>query len=199
MIPMIPIPIGTIRPIRPIRPIAPAQTAYLARTLANRAVDDIGCGHTRRLDHLENQIHHLDYRGLDKEPTQNPGTILADLSQQGCLQHLRYDVAFISWPINRKSIAWELFLPNYRDILYLGTNHSGTTCGDPALWKILRTREVLEVLPDPKETLIHYGSNPRPANAKTPREESLGIGVWQGAPIAPFTNQKYEPYQSYQQ
>lgn len=163
------------------------QKAYLGRILPGRKVDDLGCGPTRRLQFLEAQVNYL---GLDREPSQSPNTVVTDLENPEP-ELLRHDVAFIAWPINRRSIDWKTILPEYIDIFYVGTNHSGNVCGDGDLWDILRTREVLKVIPDRRETLIHYGKNPRQPNANIPSEEALGYGVWRGEDIAPYPENKY--------
>lgn len=161
------------------------QASYISLHLKGCAVDDIGCGYTN----LRAMMHLFDYRGFDKEAIPNPNTYQVSLSRPCSL--LRYDVAFVSWPINHISIAWHLFLPKYKEVVYLGSNHSGICCGDKHLWKFLGRREVLAVLPDRAETLIHYGHARRAKNAPVPFEEKWGREAWEGGLPAQFVPDKF--------
>ena len=162
-----------------------AQKNYLAVHLKGCRVDDIGCGYSA----LRPLMHLFDYRGFDKEPIGTPNTYQVCLSKPCKL--LRYDVAFVSWPVNWRSIAWHLFLPKYSEVIYVGSNHSGICCGDPELWKSLGKREVLEVIPDSSETLIHYGASPRKDDAPTPCEEKWGRDAWEGGAMVRFVPNKF--------
>ena len=165
--------------------MTPLQLAYLESRMENRKVDDLGCGRTK----LAPILHKFDYLGIDKESFDAPNTVQFDLSQP--CPHLRRDIAFVSWPVNWPSIAWSAFLSQYSDVFYLGSNHSGTCCGDMSLWELLSKREVCEVIPDFAETLIHYISRDRENNAPAPLEEVFGISVWQGKAPAEFCARKF--------
>lgn len=151
------------------------QVDYICTTFKGCKLDDIACGHSP----LKHKSRVFDYLGIDKEVI--PGTITADLSKP--CQHLRYDVALVSWPINRLGIAWHLFLDKYPEIVYVGCNTGGIMCGDPEFWKIVTNREVLHIVPDRSETLIHYGPKSRPAGARQPMEEYYGQIAWNGGKI----------------
>ena len=159
--------------------LSEAQRSYLVTALRGVHVDDIGCGYSpfRTIEHV-----FASYLGLDKEPIH--GATMADLAKPCSL--LRYDTAIVSWPINRRSIAWHLFLDKYQDIVYLGSNVDGIVCGDPDFWHIVGKREVVHVIPERGNTLIHYGKNQR-GNQPRPLEEWNGIMAWRGAPIANFS------------
>jgi hypothetical protein len=148
------------------------QEDYIRAIIQNAKVDDIGCGHSR----LKPMLELCDYLGVDKKPLQAPRTIQFDLANP--CPHLRHDLAFVGWPINRKTIAWHLFLREYHEILYIGKNTDGIVCGDLDFWKIVSKREILKVLPNPSETLIHYGPGER-KNQEAPLEERAAIATWE--------------------
>ena len=156
------------------------QIAYVESTIQKAKVDDIGCGHSR----LRSLTESYDYLGIDMEPLRAPKTIEFDLAKP--CPHLRHDIAFVSWPINRRSIAWHLFLRKYKEIIYIGKNTDGIVCGDPEFWDIVSGREILKVLPDPSETLIHYGPNPRTEGTPAPLEEVAAKATWKEGKIVRY-------------
>lgn len=162
-----------------------SQIAYLEAHLRGCEVDDIGCGYSK----LRPLAVEFDYLGIDKDFIDAPNTVQFCLSR--AYPGLRHDLAFISWPINRRSIAWHLFLPKYAEVIYLGSNCGGICCGDPDLWRILSKRPVLEVIPDRAETLIHYGGGVRPIGADAPFEEACGIEAWLGGPPSQYSPVKF--------
>lgn len=72
--------------------------------------------------------------------------------------HDPVDVAFMSWPVN-----WQCGLApiarRANTVIYLGSNMSGSACGDPTLFEVLRQRENPVYIPDFKNTLAIYGPN----------------------------------------
>ena len=158
-----------------------AQAEYIKKVIRRTKVDDIGCGYSR----LKPVRLICDYLGIDKEKIADSKVIEFDLSRP--CPHLRHDVAFVSWPIDRKSIAWHLFLEKYNDILYLGCNTDGIVCGDPDFWKIVGKREILKIIPDPQETLIHYGKGQRPEGTQEPLEEKASRLTWEECKITRYT------------
>lgn len=161
------------------------QLAYFRKVFKKAQVDDIGCGYSQIVQFKDE----FDYLGIDSKHIDNPNTIQFNLDKP--CPYLRFDCAYISWPINRRSISWHLFLPKFTHIVYIGTNTGGTCCGDPDFWKLVQKREVSHIIPDRKETLIHYGPKPRTDN-KNPIEEINGIGSWQGQCIQPYTDTPFE-------
>jgi hypothetical protein len=160
------------------------QTDYIKTVILRAKVDDIGCGYSR----LKPWRQLCDYRGIDKERIADSGTIEFDLSQP--CPHLRHDIAFVSWPIDRKSIAWHLFLRKYKEIIYLGCNTDGIVCGDPDFWAIVGKREILKIIPDRQETLIHYGVGERKPKTPEPLEEMASRLTWEECKITRYTQPK---------
>lgn len=161
-----------------------SQLNYFLTTFEGAQVDDLGCGYSQ----LHQYTHLISYLGIDKQHIEKSNTIQFDLSKP--CPYLRFECAFISWPINRKEIGWHSFLDKYANIVYVGTNTEGVCCADPNFWEIVAKREVIEVIPDRKETLIHYGSGNR-STQKVPAEEFYGIGVWEGKDIQPFSENAF--------
>lgn len=67
------------------------------------------------------------------------------------------DTAFVSWPCNWPDEGLLRLVKRARTALYLGKNTEGTSCGGPALFGHLLTREVLAYVPRRQNTLIVYG------------------------------------------
>ena len=72
----------------------------------------------------------------------------------------RIDVVLLGWPTN-SPIAGIARAVQDREVLYIGKNTNVTACGDPRLWSLLVQRKVLAYLPDSRNTLIHYSTEPR--------------------------------------
>lgn len=68
------------------------------------------------------------------------------------------DNAFLSWPPNTTAYGLVGLVRQAKTIIYIGKNTDLTMCGDRKLWEYLITREVLEYVPDRRNTLIIYGS-----------------------------------------
>lgn len=161
--------------------MTPEQADYVKNAVRGTKIDDIGCGYSpfRPIVHPSG----CDYLGIDKEKISHGNVIQFDLSKP--CPHLRYDIALVSWPLNRRSIAWHLFLRRYKEIIYIGKNTDGIVCGDPEFWEIVGKREILKVIPDPAETLIHYGEKPR-ANQPRPAEEAAAEATWKNGKLTRF-------------
>ena len=75
------------------------------------------------------------------------------------------DIAFISWPANRHDQGLLDLVSRAETVIYLGKNSDGSSCGHPRLFYALLHRELLDYLPERKNTLIVYGkkrNEPRP-------------------------------------
>lgn len=171
------------------------QLDYLDGLLGRRKLDDLGCGKSKLLPFIIG----IDYLGLDKEDF-SKFYHLQD-SKVNFLQHdltvpctkLRHDIALVSWPINRRAIPWEEILPPYKDIIYLGSNHGGSCCGEPQMWNMLKEFKVIKAIPAQAEILIHYRPEPRGPHELTPREEHNAIAAWNGGGIAEYSEEPYLP------
>jgi hypothetical protein len=68
------------------------------------------------------------------------------------------DTVFVSWPVNWHDSGLLRFIDHASTVIYLGTNYDGSACGFPEMFEHLMKREILKHIPDPKNTLIVYGS-----------------------------------------
>lgn len=85
----------------------------------------------------------------------------------------RYDVGFLSWPINHFLPALIPILGRCDRVVFLGTNTDGTMCGWVGLYEYLLTRRLDGYEPDRKNSLVIYGPP-----SKEPR---VPVGVeWAG-------------------
>lgn len=169
---------------------------YIAGITTEKHLYDFGCGNLDRAALILNSNKNSFITGVD---CRRPVNIIKGIKflEVDLSQHTPKDIgdiALIAWPINRSVFSggpnWKTILAPYREVIYIGKNTGGTCCGSPELWKALEHREVLEVLPDQKETMIHYGSAQR--IGATPCEEFYGIEAWRpNGKIYHYTTDKF--------
>lgn len=70
-------------------------------------------------------------------------------------------IAVVSWPQNNRLPGIADLLKRIPDVIYLGKNTDGTSCGTGTLFAGLILRDTARYLPDRHNVLIHYGSRPR--------------------------------------
>jgi len=170
---------------------------YLAKVVNGKTIYDFGCGNLERTTKILEATKPSKVVAVDqRKPAHIPKSIeFVEMDMSKTTPTTIGDIAFVSWPINRLVFsggpAWEQVLQPYKEIIYIGNNTGGTCCGSPEFWNAVSNREVLEVLPDIKETLIHYGSKPR-EESQVPAEEFYGIDSWKPeARIYQFTTDKF--------
>lgn len=90
-----------------------------------------------------------------------------------------YDVAFLSWPVNRPIPALQVLVERARLVIYLGKNTDGTSCGWDGLFDALSQREVLFYEPRRANTMIVYGD--RTDEARAPFGEEIAARFYSQA------------------
>lgn len=143
----------------PYGALAPTQKQQLKPFVQGQRVVDLGAGDLK----LANELLRLGAHqilAIDKE-----GMVTRSL--RIALFHGRFDQVPDSFPLDLVFVSWP---PNWRcdlerlvrlakTVVYLGKNTDGTMCGTPELFHHLSGRNVLAYVPDPKNTLIVYGSD----------------------------------------
>ena len=71
------------------------------------------------------------------------------------------DVVLLSWPCNYSMRGVVRFLERAHTVIYLGSNTSGSACGDPRIWENLVEREVVAYVPTRRNVLLIYSQPPR--------------------------------------
>jgi hypothetical protein len=66
-------------------------------------------------------------------------------------------LAFLSWPCNWNMTGLVALLSRFSQVIYLGKNTDGSSCGGPDLWEHLQTRRVLHYIAHPSNCLTLYG------------------------------------------
>lgn len=156
------------------------QQEALRKIVSGRAVFDLGAGD---LHYAEEMLSFgaASVTAIDKEyPSQVPTGVkfwqayLRDVSEES------FDLVFMSWPPNWETNLVPL-LKRATEVVYLGKNTDGISCGTPSIFKYLLTREVRTYLPHRTNTLIEYGppvTRPRlPKGEEAAALDSLG-GIW---------------------
>lgn len=83
------------------------------------------------------------------------------------------DVAFLSWPSNRRLQGLIHILVKCRKIIYQGCNYNGCACGEPYLYTYLKGRKVEALVTTSSNTFTVYGE---PCSPREPtHEEWCGI------------------------
>lgn len=79
------------------------------------------------------------------------------------------DVALVSWPSTYSPLTWE-YTPHFDQadtVIYVGNNVDGTACGTATLFQYFLTRELIEHVPDRRNTLLVYAG-------KCPERQPVG-------------------------
>ena len=142
------------------------QRAYLQEVVRGKVVADLGCGDGSLAGAMVGMgakaVH-----AVDKAP--------ARISRPGVVFHQSYfdrwqlpegvQVAVVSWPQNSGLPGIPKLLRGIPDVVYLGKNTDGTTCGSRAMFSVLLHRDPVRYVPDSRNVMIHYGNEPRPTLA----------------------------------
>ena len=128
---------------------------------------------------------------VDKEcfPVQHPQVKQLNLRFEELLPDVdSIDVAFISWPLNRFNPNLLELIRMSQIVIYLGSNTGGNACGDPAYFEEFCHRELLEYVPDRRNTLIIYGETLAEPRAFTGLygEEVSGLTILEQTRILSF-------------
>lgn len=88
-------------------------------------------------------------------------------------------VAFLSWPPSHTP-GLVKGLEKVPTVIYMGANHGGTSAGSVALFQHFLQRPLLTYIPNPKNSLLIYGSWNREADPRSPvGEEQAGLSFLQ--------------------
>ena len=139
-----------------------AQTKALRNAVHGKVVADLGCGHGR-LSATMTDLGATTVHAVDKEDfrVRHPHVVW----HRSYFQHWDHpkdiEVAVLSWPINNSLVGLVTLLHRFPYVVYLGKNTEGSACGNPDLFRYLSGRESLLCVTDRRNTLVHYGPNPR--------------------------------------
>jgi len=158
----------------------PEQEAIVTKHVSGHLVWDIGSGDlalaSKLMDLGATRIIAVDKEeGIPKNSTLDIVTVDAidptiltyhmDTHIQGVLLNRLFSecddpktISFLSWPPNGPNGLLTV-VQTTEVIIYLGKCTDGSMCGEPEMWRELRTREILNISPDRRNTLIVYGPN----------------------------------------
>ena len=142
-----------------------AQTQYLRDIIVGKAVVDLGSGNGS-LCVLAMDTGATSAQALDKDRVWVGDRDPRVKYHEAYFHQWEYpspvDLALLSWPRNMNLTGLLRLLHGVKQVLYIGKNTDGVSCGFPDMFKYLSTREVLRYLPDRKNVMIHYGPGDRP-------------------------------------
>jgi Ribosomal protein L11 methyltransferase (PrmA) len=140
-----------------------AQCAYLRGAVRGKVIADLGCGTGALALSLANMGATL-VHAVDKQP--------ARIKHEGVIFHQSYfdrwsmpkdvQVVVVSWPQNNGLPGIADLLKRVPEVIYLGKNTDGTSCGNGTLFAHLILRNTVTCIPDRRNTLIHYVAGSRP-------------------------------------
>lgn len=134
------------------------QAKILSAYIKGKDVLDVGCGRGELARELV-RLGASSVVAIDK-------SIAAFASENVRFVHARFsdytdpvETAFVSWPVNWADDGLLRILKRAKTVIYLGMNTDGTACGGRPMWEYLKTRLVLEIVPDPHNVMVVYGSD----------------------------------------
>jgi len=144
----------------PYGQLNPKQRQLVAKTVKSRTVYDLGAGDLQ-LSRTLVDLGALKVVAIDKEaPLSWDGeprievrrTYFHDIKDVEPIE-----IAFVSWPSNY--VDWGLInlIGRAQQVIYLGKNTDGTSCGSLPLFEHFKTRELLGHIPTRPNTLLVYG------------------------------------------
>lgn len=138
------------------------QIVHLRKVVSGKTVADLGCGDGSLSEELAKAgatvVH-----AVDKDPAliRHPRVVFhgSYFSQWKMPEDVQ--IAIVSWPQNNGLPGLAELLNRIGEVLYLGKNTDGTSCGSPSLFSDLIRRNVTTYLPDRRNVMIRYESRPR--------------------------------------
>src|SRR5262245_59083694 len=154
--------------------LSDAQLDVVTRHVRGERVTDYGAGNLT-LARLLLALGAEQVMAVEKDPVPDPGDSRLTVVKawfEDC--EASTPVAFVSWPINRRTELHAL-LEATPLVIYLGSNLDGDACGYPLMYRQLARREVLDHVPGFRGTLVVYG--PRRLDRAPLPEEDAGICI----------------------
>ena len=153
----------------------PAQRDIVALAVLGCTVHDFGAGNLELAHELvklgANRVVAIDAsRKMPKPRTDKIETVVSYFEDYDC--PLALDIAFMSYPANRRIPHLVDFARRSRLCIYLGVNTGGSACGSVELFEHFLTRRCLAYVPDRKNTLIILGDTL--TKARAPHGEEIG-------------------------
>ena len=143
-----------------------AQRDYLRGVVAGKVVADLGCG-DGSLAVLMADMGAMVVHAVDKAPARinHPRVVFHQSYFDRWEMPEGVQIAVVSWPHNSHLPGIPKLLRVIDDVVYVGKNTDGTSCGSGAMLAMLIRRNPLRYLPDQRNVMIHYGNEPRPDRA----------------------------------
>ena len=138
------------------------QSKVLAEIVAGKVVHDLGSGDlalaiqlvklgATKVIAIDKEYQYGYYQFPDVQPEiEVRGQAFQEMDED-------IDVAFVSWPANYDNGLLGV-LKRSKQIIFLGKNTDGTSCGTKDLFLYLATRKVEHQYPSKQNTLIHYSN-----------------------------------------
>lgn len=138
------------------------QREVLAKHVRGRVVHDLGAGDCRLsaelLDLGAAEVVSVDKECMplaDRTGLRRVQMLFVDYMHSIDLDAL--DVVFVSWPVNYFVPGLTALMAEAKTTIYVGKNTDIEQCGWPALFQGLACREVLDAVPERRNTMIVYG------------------------------------------
>ena len=112
--------------------------------------------------------NYLDYRGSYKD-------FFAYALERGLLP----DVVFTKWPVNTEQQGFSALVTMAPQVIYIGRNDQGTSCGPKSFWKHLFHRDLERMEVCPHNTLLAYGAVIPFERKPAAEEERAAFDTWQ--------------------
>ncbi len=151
------------------------QAKALRALVKGKRIHDLGCGDqvlTRDLVKFgATEVIAIDTHPYG-EPRPRITTIKSSFEDYALEMYMNQlpdiEVAFVSWPANRRMNDLLLLIETAKFIVYLGKCTDGTSCGWPGLFEHFLSRTILSYIPHRHNTLCIYGDR-----LTAPREGEL--------------------------
>lgn len=158
----------------------PKQRQLVAKAVKGRTVYDLGAGDLQLSKELVD-LGALKVVAIDKEaPFSWKGDPRIEVRRAyfHAIKDEPIEVAFVSWPSNY--VDWDLIrlVSRAQQVVYLGKNTDGTSCGSVNLFEHFMTRELVGHAPDRPNTLLVYGQ-PQESERDRVGEELAALTTFQ--------------------
>jgi hypothetical protein len=161
----------------PYGALTASQEAVLVKYVRGRVVTDLGSGDlsltTRLLEMGAEHVHCIDKEAKPYRKTWPTNLSYKQTYFHDMRQTAPMDVAFMSWPVNHQT-GLESVIERAQVVVYLGCNTGGSACGTPDLFKMMVQRELLDYVPDRRNSLLVVGKRLEAPRRPT-GEELAGI------------------------
>lgn len=165
----------------------PRQWAAIQKSIHGRHVHDLGaCDGALTVRLAEHASYVV---GVEKDPYTPPTHpkiewVQTYFDEYDAKSDVKIDVAFLSWPANRRSVGLFSMIYRAKTVIYLGKNTDGIVCGVPEIFQLFAYRKLEVYIPHHRNSLVILGEQLDDRRELT-GEEYAGLMAFDG-PVLSF-------------